>query len=81
MDDMRHTGQTAIYEIQIQGHITLDWSSWMSSVTATHDDDGTTFILGEVQDQAALHGALVRIRDTGLVILSVTRLPKSRSEQ
>lgn len=66
--------ETAVYEIKVQGHIHLDWSSWMTATAAANNDDGTTLIVGQVRDQAALHGALAKIRDLGIVILSVTRL-------
>jgi hypothetical protein len=34
--------------------------------------DNVTTISGEVADQAALHGLLARVRDYGLVLLSIT---------
>ncbi len=36
-------------------------------------EDGTTLIQGWVADQAALHGLLTRVRDTGLPLVSVAR--------
>ena len=48
-----------------------------------HERDGTTFIHGPVADQAALHGLLQKVRDTGLPLVSVIRvepdLPQSRN--
>ena len=40
-------------------------SSWRSG--------STTFLFGSVVDQAALHGVMIRIRDLGLPLLSVSR--------
>ncbi len=77
---MKDSGETAVYEIRLQEHITLDWSSWMITAAVTHSDDGITTVVGQIQDQAALHGALAKIRDLGVVILSVTRLPKPAKE-
>ena len=73
---MKDSREAAVYEIRLQGHIILDWSSWMTGATVTHCDDGVTIVVGPVQDQAALHGVLAKIRDLGLVILSVTRSTK-----
>ena len=36
---------------------------------------GETMLTGPVIDQAALHGILNRIRDLGMALLSVRRLP------
>jgi hypothetical protein len=36
--------------------------------------DGETVIVGPVDDQAALHGVLARIRDLGLPLLAVRAL-------
>jgi hypothetical protein len=36
--------------------------------------DGTTKLRGVVEDQAALHGLLHRIRDLGLVLIAVERM-------
>lgn len=71
---MTITGDAALYRIVLQGHINLDWSAWMVAADVTHSDDGSTVVIGQVSDQAALHGILTKIRDVGMVILSVTRL-------
>jgi hypothetical protein len=36
--------------------------------------DSETVLTGKVADQAALHGLLVRVRDLGLTLISVTRI-------
>jgi hypothetical protein len=38
----------------------------------TIENDGTAAIRGPVVDQAALHGVLQKVRDTGLPLISVT---------
>jgi hypothetical protein len=45
---------------------------WGISVSGI--SDGTTVVEGPVVDQAALHGLLQRVRDTGLPLISVTPL-------
>jgi hypothetical protein len=47
------------------------WSAWFDDLTCTHEAGGTTSLSGFVADQAALHGVLTRIRDLGLVLISV----------
>ena len=42
-------------------------------MSLTTGDDGTTLIQGLVVDQAALHGLLRQVRDTGLPLISVTQ--------
>ena len=67
-------------QIRIQGHLEQRWASWFDGLTLTHDGDGTTLLQGQVPDQAALHGLLNKVRDTGLPLVSVTRQGPERSE-
>jgi hypothetical protein len=62
------------YEVRLKGHLDARWAAWFDGLTLTNQNDGTTVIGGEVADQAALHGLLQRVRDTGLPLVSVTRL-------
>ena len=72
---MSSTGQDrAGCEIRVQGHLASRWAAWFDGLTLTPDDDGTTVIEAPLADQAALHGLLVKVRDTGLPLLSVTRV-------
>jgi hypothetical protein len=67
------TGQdheAGLYQIRVRGH--LD-SRWFDGMTLTRESDGTTNISGPVVDQAALHGLLATLRDTGLPLVSVTQ--------
>ena len=49
------------------------WAAWFDGLTLTNEPDGTTLIRGPVADQAALHGLLQKVRDTGLPLVSVTQ--------
>jgi hypothetical protein len=62
------------YEIRLQGHLETRWTAWFDGLSLTTDDDGTTALRGPVVDQSALHGVLQKVRDTGLPLISVTRL-------
>ena len=64
--------QDGEYEIRLQGHLAGRWSDWFDGLTLTRESDGTTLLRGPVVDQAALHGLLQKVRDTGLPLVSVT---------
>jgi hypothetical protein len=65
------------YEIRVKGHLESRWAAWFDGMRLTKESDGTTSIRGPVTDQAALHGLLQRLRDTGLPLISVTQLDPS----
>lgn|GEM_PF-1957932 len=44
-------------------------------LTILHDSDGTSQLYGEVCDQAALYGLIIRLRDLGLDLISVALVP------
>jgi hypothetical protein len=68
------------YEIRVKGHLASRWAAWFDGMSLTNESDGTTSIRGPVTDQAALHGLLQRLRDTGLPLISVTELDPSVTE-
>lgn len=59
------------YAIRVKGHLDQRWADWFDGLSFTRDNDGTTLLVGQLADQAALHGVLTRIRDLGLPIISV----------
>ena len=66
----------ARYRIRVQGHLGPEWSAWFAGLTLSWQEPGQTVLSGEVVDQAALHGILNAIRDLGLPLLEVLRLPE-----
>ena len=62
------------YQIRVKGHLADRWSGWFNGLTLTRCSDGTSLLEGPVVDQAALHGLLQKVRDTGLPLVSVTRV-------
>jgi len=58
------------YEIQVKGYLDARWNELFEGMTIAWTDNVTT-ISGMVADQAALHGLLARVRDYGLVLLSI----------
>lgn len=63
------------YEVRIEGHLGSDWADWFDGVIVSRLDDGDTLLIGPMVDQAALHAVLRRVRDLGLTLVSVRRLP------
>ena len=59
------------YAIRVVGHLTPDWTDWFEGLTIRCHDDGTTTLVGPIEDQAALYGALLKIRDLGLRLIAV----------
>ena len=66
-------GTADSYQIKVQGHLDRRWSDWFGGFEITYHG-GNTILTGTVADQAALHGALAKIRDLGLSIYLVERL-------
>jgi hypothetical protein len=58
------------YEIQVKGYLDARWNELFEGMTIGWKNDVTT-ISGMVPDQAALHGLLARVRDYGLVLISI----------
>lgn len=69
-----------VYEIRLAGHLPAQWSAWFEGLTVVPEPDGSTRLSGPVVDQAALHGLLRKVRDTGLTLIAVNQIP-SKQEQ
>jgi hypothetical protein len=77
IDGSRH--EAGRYEIRLQGHLDNRWTAWFDGLTLSHEPDGTTSLQGHVVDQAALHGLLQKVRDTGLSLISVSHVDSDES--
>ena len=62
------------YEFRVKGHLDSRWTAWFDGLTLTNESDGTTVICGPEVDQAALYGLLLKLRDTGLPLVSVAKV-------
>lgn len=71
---------TLIYRIHIRTHLHQGWSEWFDGLAIEYAPDDTTVLVGRVPDQAALFGLLTKVRDLGLVLLSVESCESGNSE-
>jgi hypothetical protein len=70
-----------VYQIVVKGHLDSEWSDWFDGLNITMVDNGETILSGPVVDQTALHGVLIKIRDLGLPLLSLTRTETGRENE
>ena len=66
--------QPMVYQIRIKGHLGPQRIDWFEGLTISLEEDGDTLLTGSVVDQAALHGLLRKVRDLGMLLLSVNRV-------
>ena len=72
---MNHCDRLRHYQVRVEGHVRMDW---FEDASVEPIATGDTMIKGTF-DQAALHGVLGRIRDLGLVLLTVQSRPTGES--
>ena len=57
------------YQIRVKGQLDERWTDWFEGMNVK-SEGGVTTLSGPLNDQAALHGILSRIRDLGLPLIS-----------
>jgi hypothetical protein len=62
------------YAIRVEGQLSARWAAHFCGMAMSTESTSTTLIEGRVEDQAALHALLRKVRDLGLELVSVTRL-------
>ena len=72
--------QPIIYHIRVRGHLGSEWSDWFEGLTLTLEDNGDTLLTGPVVDQATLHGLLRKVRDLGMLLISVNRVEPGQAD-
>ena len=77
--DEKHN-QVLCYEIRLKGHLEPRWVKWFDGLTITLEEDGETVLTGPVVDQAALHGLLKKVRDSGMSLISVNSVGPDTKE-
>jgi hypothetical protein len=74
------TGQLAVYQLRLKGHLGRQWTQWFEGLAITLEDNGDTLLTGLVVDQAALHGLLKKVRDLGIPLISVNVIAEKIDE-
>ena len=80
MTSGRAYDRPAIYEIRVQGRLDARWSSWFANMQIIPQSDGECLLIGPIRDQAALYGAISRLRDLGLVLISIYRVSREEHQ-
>jgi hypothetical protein len=65
------------YELRVNGRLQRESAFWFEDMTLTIDESTSpvqTIIKGSIRDQATLYGLISRIRDLGLILISVKQL-------
>ena len=70
---MNNFDHAALYEIRVEGTLDSCWEAWFDGLQV-RNERSETVLSGLLIDQSALHGALAKIRDIGLCLISVQRL-------
>ncbi len=64
----------ARYEVGVDGVLDRRWSEWFEGLDI-HNQGDQTILSGTLRDQAELHGVLDKVRDLGLSVITVRRVP------
>jgi hypothetical protein len=71
MTNGREYDKPAVYEIVVKGVLDSRWSQWFADLQITPQPDGNSLLTGPIADQSALYSVISRMRDLGLVLISV----------
>jgi hypothetical protein len=71
--------QPMLYQIRLKGHLGQQWAASFEGLTLTLEETGDTLLTGLVVDQAALHGLLRKVRDLGMLLISVTHIDSGQA--
>ena len=66
-----------VYEITVKGVLDPSWREWLG-LDILPNAQGETVLSGILQDQAALWGVLIKVRDLGLALRGLRICPLAR---
>ena len=59
------------YAIRIKGHVDETWLECFGDAEIVRSDDGSTLLYGFMPDQSAFIGALNRLNDLSMTVMSI----------
>lgn len=65
-------------EIRVEGNLDETWADWLDGFILTYTKD-ETILTGEIKDQAKIYGLIGKLRDMGVILLSITIGPKGEN--
>jgi ABC-type sugar transport system substrate-binding protein len=68
------------YEIQVVGLLDARRARALGAETCRWFADGSSVLVVDAVDQAATYGVLARLRDAGLELVSIVRIPSATAE-
>ena len=75
-----HPAHLPVYQIRLTGHLGPRFADWFDGLTLILLDNGETLLTGPVIDQSALFAVLRKVRDVGLPLVSVVRVPSDLAD-
>ena len=71
-----------LYKIVVAHLLDETWNEWFDGMTLSFQKDGTTLLIGILDDASALHTVLNKIRDLNMDLVSVsyTETPEEADE-
>ncbi|HSR17794.1 MAG TPA: hypothetical protein VLM39_06845 [Ignavibacteriaceae bacterium] len=69
------------YKIKVHGCLSYKFSEWLNNLNIKNLKDDETLIEGNVEDQAALFGILMKIRDLGLQLTYLEKVDDKKSPE
>ncbi|HVO74372.1 MAG TPA: hypothetical protein VMT35_10145 [Ignavibacteriaceae bacterium] len=67
------------YKIKVHGCLPYKFSKWLNNLHIKNLKEDETLIEGNVEDQAALFGILMKIRDLGLQLIYLEKVDDDKS--
>ena len=83
MDPLPEFNKPTYYEFRVRDRISSQSAAWFEGMEIAVDETVEpiqTIIKGYMEDQAALHGLISRIRDLGLTLVSVNQIEHEDDE-